>query len=119
MNINATIIVQVFNFWVAYLMIRFILLKPAAEIMDQDEVYLNSLQLDADLKKNDLDQKEQSRIKIQKTYQKKFLAIWPNLKEQEQRFVVECPKEPQINDKDLIILSKDISNDVSKRIFEC
>lgn len=119
MNINATIIVQFFNFWVAYLMIRFLLLKPAVEIIDQDEAYLNSLQSDADLKKGELDQKEQGRIRIQKTYQKKFLAVWPNLQEQERKFVVECPKEPQLNDKDLKSLSQDISSDVSKRVFKC
>jgi len=45
MNINATLIVQAFNFFIAYLLFRFILLKPAYRIITQEEQQKRELKL--------------------------------------------------------------------------
>ena len=37
MNINATLFVQAINFFIAYLLFRFILLKPAYQVIQQEQ----------------------------------------------------------------------------------
>lgn len=44
MNINATLLVQAGNFFIAYLLFRVILLKPACRLIDQENSYNESLQ---------------------------------------------------------------------------
>ncbi|HSC25269.1 MAG TPA: hypothetical protein VLB80_03585 [Candidatus Babeliales bacterium] len=43
MNINATFFVQIFNFFIVYLMLRLFLFKPVIEIIEEEEVHENTL----------------------------------------------------------------------------
>lgn len=44
MNINATLLVQAGNFFIAYLLFRLILLKPACAIIEQEDAARDSLE---------------------------------------------------------------------------
>lgn len=43
-DINATVIVQAFNFFIAYLILRFFLCKPAVKVIEQEQVETEHLQ---------------------------------------------------------------------------
>lgn len=43
MNINATLIIQAFNFLIAYLLLRFFFLKPAMAIIRQEQAHMDGL----------------------------------------------------------------------------
>jgi hypothetical protein len=43
MNINATLLVQVGNFFIAYFLFRIILLRRACQVIDQEDAYRESL----------------------------------------------------------------------------
>jgi hypothetical protein len=48
MNINFTIIVQAFNFLIAYFILRFFLFKPAVAEIDKEKVIESDLQMQID-----------------------------------------------------------------------
>lgn len=43
MNINATVIIQAFNFFIAYLFLRVLFLKPAVVVLKQEKAQLDGL----------------------------------------------------------------------------
>ena len=44
MNINATLLVQAAHFWIAYLFIRFMILKPAYQLIKQERTTVHDLE---------------------------------------------------------------------------
>lgn len=44
MNINSTLFVQAVNFFIAYLLFRFVLLKPAYKTIEQEDQHYKSLE---------------------------------------------------------------------------
>lgn len=68
MNINATLIVQAVNFFIAYLLFRFILLKPAYYAIEQEQAYHESLQ-------EQVEQGQEQFYEKQKQQKKQWLRV--------------------------------------------
>lgn len=81
MNINATLLVQAGNFFIAYLLFRIILLKPACEVVDQENVFLNSLHEQLELGQEQFEKKQllqrKQWLQVHEFY-KKNQPIMPN-----------------------------------------
>src|SRR5436190_15443295 len=61
MDINATFFVQIFNFFIAYLMLRFLLFKPVITIIQHEEKQEKALQEIIDQHKRELAIQEKER----------------------------------------------------------
>lgn len=118
MTVNATLFVQVFNFLVAYFLIRFILLKPAVAVIEKEDRHLDGLSKNLEELENEVerlaDKKEASIIKSHK----KFKLSWPDLYFDHKPFAVDLPKVPEASEKDLDSLAAKISKGAYRKVLD-
>ena len=62
MNVNATLLIQIFNFFIAYLMFRYFLLKPAYRAIQQDIHKKESLEFLVEDDKRHIEQRRQQGL---------------------------------------------------------
>jgi hypothetical protein len=77
MNINATVIVQAFNFFIVYWMLRLFLFKPVIALIEQDSAQEASLLDMIDQQKKSLEIQERERQRIWLLCQEYFIAHRP------------------------------------------
>ncbi len=118
MNINATLLVQAANFFIAYLLFRFILLKPAFSQITQDRDYLGSL--------GNVIKGDESRLKEKSAEQSRqwnlsfayFKRYQPHLIDKQQLFkgIVPARVVPPLSDDESLKLAQETAYDLAKRM---
>ena len=118
MTINATLLVQLLNFIVAYFIIKNLLLKPAIKILDGEDKKLNNLH-------NNLEKEQALLLKLEKEKQnyviktkKDFLAKHPSFNKRQILHFVNAPEAPKLSEENIYALSKEVSSLISKRIVD-
>lgn len=77
MNINATIIVQIFNFFIVYWMLRIFLFKPAITIIEHEQAHEQTMHDIIDQQKKSLAIQEKERQRFWLLCQEYFYAHQP------------------------------------------
>jgi len=77
MNINATVIIQAFNFFIVYWMLRLLLFKPVIGLIEQDDAQEVALRDMIDQQKKSLEIQEKERQRIWYLCQEYFTAHHP------------------------------------------
>ena len=78
-NVNFTLIIQGLNFLIAYVLINKLLLKPAIKIINQEEVLEQSLQLDLEKAKKNLEVIKNLKREKWERFQKHFSQNSPDV----------------------------------------
>ncbi len=81
MNVNATLIVQAINFFIAYLFFRTLVFKPGCQILEKEQHEKDSLQNSVDSKTAAISSQEEKRDQQwDRTYRsfKKQIPVQPN-----------------------------------------
>jgi hypothetical protein len=92
MNINATLIIQIFNFLIVYGMLRLLLFKPVVAIIDRETAQENALHDIIDQQKKSLDIQEKERQRNWFTCREYFAINQPNLSQKKQ-FIADTPED--------------------------
>lgn len=79
MYINATLLVQAFHFFIAYVLLKKLLLRPAIAVIEDEQAQQDSLRAVVASRRILVQQKELERIAQWKGYQQEFLAKIPPL----------------------------------------
>lgn len=79
MNINATLIIQACNFFIAYTMLRFLFFKPVLAIIRQDQAHLDGLIGQVNEKRKTILALEQSRQEQWRAAQQEFRNRLPDV----------------------------------------
>ena len=106
MNVNGTIVIQAINFFIAYVLLRYLLFKPAKEAIDQDHVALQQLE---DVKQEGvhlLEQKQRKEADQWKGFRNYFGSHRPSI----------TPADLIVRDITPPIIIKDISPDTKKEL---
>lgn len=77
MNVNATLFVQMFNFFIVYWMLRYLLFRPVVAIIQEEEAQEKSLRDIIDQQKKSLDIQEKERQRNWYTCQEYFTTHQP------------------------------------------
>jgi hypothetical protein len=77
--VNGTLLVQAFNFFIAYMLLKKLLLKPAVAGIQQELAYRNNLQATVDARSHALTVKEQEKQWQWHTFQQSFRTKIPEL----------------------------------------
>ena len=118
MTINATLFAQFFNFVVAYFLIRLILLKPAVEVINKEDNYIEGLSKELDSKKAELEKKAQEMNNLRVKAQKNFKLSWPDIVNQRRAFIVEYSKGSEMSEREINKLADTISKATFKKILD-
>ena len=84
MNINATLFVQMFNFFIVYWMIRILLFKPVVAIIEHEQAQEKSLHDIINQQKKSLDIQEKERQRNWYACQEYFALHQPSLSHRQQ-----------------------------------
>lgn len=120
MNINLTLLLQVIHFFIAYIIITKLLLKPAlASIRSGEQLFkeLNALVL---TEKNNLQEKQLYKQKIWQSYQNSFRQNSPKVFEEEQLIEpgkIKINKIENLSDDKLQKLSQEITNALKQKVI--
>lgn len=86
-KINATLIIQVCNFLIAYSVLRRFLLKPVVRVIEQEKMEMHSLITTVDARRVIVAQKETEKKERWMGYQKEFSSMAPSFLLSEDRYV--------------------------------
>jgi hypothetical protein len=92
MNVNATLLVQMLNFFIVYLMLRRLLFKPVVAIIQHEESQEKALHDIIDQQKKSLDIQEKERQRNWYVCQEYFANHQPSAF-QKQQFFLDCPED--------------------------
>lgn len=98
MNINATLLVQMFNFFLVYGMLRFLLFRPVIAIIEQEKAQKNAL--------DDIIEQQKKSLEIQ---EKERQGQWYNCREY---FINHQPAISNISAPQSPLSSDEIENDI-------
>lgn len=117
MTLNVTLLFEAFSFFIAYFLIRFILLKPAVEIINQEEAYLEDLEQKLSIVNKKLEKQEEKKAELWFQAKEGFKKAWPNLNK---KFSFQSAQmNPiKISEKDVQKIAKDIELKIDKRILD-
>ena len=118
MDVNATILVQIVNFLIAYVIIRHLLLKPAVTVILQEEEHQASLDKKLRALEATNKSKEEKLSSEWATCQQEFKKHAPAVLESQQKTAIESPenlKEAPVLDQKTV---KPITNDVAQELTE-
>lgn len=96
MNINATILVQAFNFFIVYWMIRVLLFKPIVGIIEEQVAHENALHGIINQQKRSLEIQEKERQRYWSTCQEYFSMHRPYLSHKKYSLSDETAYETEI-----------------------
>ena len=82
MNVNATLLVQMLNFFIAYWMLRHLLFRPVVAIIQQAEAQEQALHVIIDQHKKSLDIQEKERLRNWHACQEYFATHQPSAQQQ-------------------------------------
>ncbi len=120
MNINITLLIQIFNFIIAYVIVRTLLLKPAVAVILQEEEYRAHLDasIESNLKANKA--KEETMAHRWTTAKEIFASRAPDVVQAEQALRVpteaKMPKIPEIDKRVLKPMAADVADELVERI---
>ncbi|MDP3889119.1 MAG: hypothetical protein Q8Q25_01080 [bacterium] len=83
MEINATLIIQIIHFWIAYTMLRVLLLKPAVALVQQEYMKNDELREDINHNYGLIDQKEKERSVQWQASHQKYIENKPSVEDPE------------------------------------
>lgn len=107
MNINATFFVQVFNFVIVYLMLRFFLFKPVITIIQQEEDQEKSLKESIDQQKKHIALQEKERQRNWQICQEYLILHRPSFSQEKYLTLDMDTNEPE---QTLSLSAQDINN---------
>ena len=96
MEPNLTIFIQVFNFFIGFILIKNLLLKPAVKYLQTEEVKKDNLSKDISNQKKLLEQKIETKKETWKTYQEHFSKTCPKPVDKEVFALQKERKEPEV-----------------------
>lgn len=79
MNINATLIIQACNFFIAYLMLRILFFKPVMALIRQEQAQLDGLTSQLNEKRKMIHSLEQSKQEQWRAAQQQFCRHFPDV----------------------------------------
>lgn len=79
MTINFTLVIQMFHFWVGYLIIRFLIVKPIIPLIIKEEEEVAVLQQSVDAKSKDVELKEQRKKYDWDVFEISFKELYPSV----------------------------------------
>lgn len=116
--INATLIVQAFNFFIAYLMLRTLLFKPAMKLIEQEQQEHKNLDKQISDREKALEEKEKQKEKEWKEKQAAFKEAAPEIRPTHVPYMqVQPEQEPtKPDEKELDALAKEVLQAVEKKV---
>jgi len=81
MQINATIIVQAFNFFGAYLLLRMLFFKPAVKALNEEQLEKNGIKKTIDNREKKLEQTVEQKGLAWRRSQEQFAQAKPNIEQ--------------------------------------
>jgi len=120
MNINATLFVQAINFFIAYLLFRFILLKPAYQAIQLEQQEKDQLEERVESDKKALDDMRQLKIAQWRSCQQQCTDYIPGALQKVEIFrgIVPSVSVPTLSIQDRRIMKERISHTIASRIGE-
>ena len=119
-TINITILIQIVNFVVAYVIIRTLLLKPAVAIILQEEEHRANLDKSIESIANTNKGKEETMAHHWATCRQEFGERAPEIAETEQalraRGIVELPAVPELDKKAIEPMADNLAEELVERI---
>jgi len=118
MNINATIFVQAINFFIAYLLFRFIFLKPVYSEIQQEKEYLASLTSSVQKNEQGLLEKKNENLKQWNGMRAYFVRYKPEIIDRRSIFYESLPQISirTLSEEEQKELVETISHDLAKRM---
>jgi len=118
MVVNATLFVQAFNFFIAYLMLRFLLFKPALKALEQERKEREHLDEVIDEREKTLAQKTEEKEKVWAEKRKAFQDAAPDIEVAHVGHTDVTPEhEPVVpEEKEIEQLVKQVQEEVEKKV---
>lgn len=116
-EINATLIVQAFNFFLAYLILRYLLCKPTVRVIEQEERETESLQAVAQERTRELEVTVEAKEAAWKDFKGVFAQQSPQVtRAQFKQSAVEPVKQAQLSQQQLEQLTHDLQQAITKKV---
>ena len=118
MEINATLVVQAFNFFVTYLLLRFLFFKPAFKALQQEQKEKEHLTSLIDQREQELKTIAQQKTEAWHEFQEQFLQAAPPIRKAHVVHTdVEPAEEPVLPGKDQMSkLAQDLQKAIVKKV---
>ncbi|MBN1549142.1 hypothetical protein JW872_00615 [Candidatus Babeliales bacterium] len=100
MTINFTLFIQMFHFWMGYLIVRFLIVKPIIPLILKEEEEVAVLKHDIDAHSKDVELKEQRKKYDWDVFELSFKELYPTVEVEPRSFrSVPLPDEHVTEDK--------------------
>jgi len=116
--INATLFVQAFNFFIAYLLLRTLLFKPAMKSIDQEQQERDHLDQQIADRQTSLEQKAQQKEKDWEEKQAAFKEAAPDIRPSHVAYTEVEPEQKPVkpDEQELEALVDEVQEAVEKKV---
>jgi len=118
MVVNATLFVQAFNFFIAYLMLRFLLFKPAMKAIEQERQERDHLDAQISEREKILQKKAEEKEKGWAKKQKAFQKAAPDVRTKQVAHAQVQPEQKPVapEPKELEKLVDEVQQELEKKV---
>ena len=118
MKPNATLLVQAINFFVAYLMLRYLFIKPAVKAIEQEQQEKDHLQANIDEREKKLQKTAEKKEQEWSEFQEQFSHASPPVKKARiaHADVKPIKKEQELTEQQQDQIAEDVKEAIVKKV---
>lgn len=119
MNVNGTLIVQALNFFLAYIILRFLYFKPAAAALTKEQAVKDDLQVSIATLQATVAAKQYEQKKVARSYQVYYEQHAPEVAQSAVSFVKDVGaglQVPTLDQKELGIITNEVVEQLLNKV---